>query len=305
MTMATECELVGLEPDNLLAFLALLGLLRALETAQPEWRPRAEWRGSPPSAFLRVRNEVTYDQIVARADTGTKQIGRSYSAALDNKDNLKFTADEFRQLAEKNQANRSKSQIVCSLASDGAIRKNSKEVEPTAFCVMFGSGRQCFLDRLRSVPCEGSKDDIRSALFEPWTYEDGTPNSFRWDPIEDRRYALQYGDPTEGKNKIGTVTGANRLAAAGFGLLVSAPAARGLVTLGIAETDKRKQACWPLVAVPTSLAAYLALLAHPQLAKKSESRVLKAYGVSAIARADRFQNDKYFNFARARMQFLT
>lgn len=304
MTMATEYELVGLEPDNLLAFLALLGLLRALETAQPEWRPCAEWRGSPPSAFLKVRNEATYDQIVAEADTGTKQIGRSYRAALDSKDNLKFTADEFRQLAEKIRANRSESQIVCSLASDGAIKKNSKEVEPTAFCVMFGSGRQCFLDRLRSVPCEGSKDDIRSALFEPWAYVDATP-SFRWDPIEDRRYALQYGNPSDDKNKIKTVTGANRLAAAGFGVLVSAPAARGLVTLGIAETDKRKRACWPLVAVPTSLAAYLALLAHPQLAKESKSRVLKAYGVSAIARADRFQNDKYFNFARARIQFLT
>ena len=36
-------RLNGLEPDNLLAFLALLGLLRALETARPKWRPRARW----------------------------------------------------------------------------------------------------------------------------------------------------------------------------------------------------------------------------------------------------------------------
>ena len=33
----------GLEPDNLLAFLALLGLLRSLEAARREWRPRAAW----------------------------------------------------------------------------------------------------------------------------------------------------------------------------------------------------------------------------------------------------------------------
>src|SRR5437763_207464 len=33
----------GFEPDNLLAFLALLGLLRSLESARPTWRPRAAW----------------------------------------------------------------------------------------------------------------------------------------------------------------------------------------------------------------------------------------------------------------------
>ena len=36
-------RLNGLEPDNLLAFLALLGLLRALQTSRLEWRPRAGW----------------------------------------------------------------------------------------------------------------------------------------------------------------------------------------------------------------------------------------------------------------------
>ena len=37
-------RLDGLEPDNLLAFLALLGLLRALDAARPDWRARAYWR---------------------------------------------------------------------------------------------------------------------------------------------------------------------------------------------------------------------------------------------------------------------
>jgi CRISPR-associated endonuclease/helicase Cas3 len=36
-------RLEGLEPDNLLAFLALLGLMRTLETARPHWQPRAAW----------------------------------------------------------------------------------------------------------------------------------------------------------------------------------------------------------------------------------------------------------------------
>jgi hypothetical protein len=43
MTAAKSHRLDGLEPDNLLAFLTLLGLLRALETADVDLYPRAAW----------------------------------------------------------------------------------------------------------------------------------------------------------------------------------------------------------------------------------------------------------------------
>lgn len=296
----TEHELSGLEPDNLLAFLALLGLLRALETAKPDWHPRVKWHGSPLSANLIIDREVTSDQLASETDIGVKQIGQWY-AVLDGYDDIKFTSEEFRTL-QRTCTNRIQSQIVCALASDGTIKKNGKKITPTAFCAIFGSGHQHFLKRLRSVPCDGTADDIHSALFETWQYLDDTP-SFRWDPIEDRRYALQFGDPS--KNKIGTVRGANRLAAIGFGTLVSVPTTRGLATLGLVDKDKQKYACWPVPNVPTTLAVYLALLAHPDLANPKESFKLKLYGISAIARAERFQVEKYFNFTRARMQFLS
>ena len=41
--LGRSLRLEGLEPDNLLAFLALLGLLRALEASRPTWQPRAAW----------------------------------------------------------------------------------------------------------------------------------------------------------------------------------------------------------------------------------------------------------------------
>lgn len=47
----TSHRLIGLEPDNLLAFLALLGLLRSLE-AIPEGKrlfPRACWKTRRPT----------------------------------------------------------------------------------------------------------------------------------------------------------------------------------------------------------------------------------------------------------------
>jgi hypothetical protein len=47
--------LVGLEPDNLLAFLALLGRLRALETARPQWGARGYWDDTRQPSAIRYR----------------------------------------------------------------------------------------------------------------------------------------------------------------------------------------------------------------------------------------------------------
>ena len=49
--MSTDCRrhrLDGLEPGNLLAFLALLGVLRALEEAAPAWLPKVAWSVDEP-----------------------------------------------------------------------------------------------------------------------------------------------------------------------------------------------------------------------------------------------------------------
>jgi hypothetical protein len=40
-------QMTGLEPDNLLAFLAMLGPLRSLEVARPDWLPHVAWQRPP------------------------------------------------------------------------------------------------------------------------------------------------------------------------------------------------------------------------------------------------------------------
>ena len=195
--------------------------------------------------------------------------------------------------------------LLAALASDGVTRRDGT-VEPTAFCAMFGQGHQHFLARLTAVAKRedpGNSNDLTRALFEEWRYDDQS-ESFRWDPIEDRRYAHQFGDPSDSKNKIGTVAGANRLAVIGFGALVSAPTTSGLATVGVAGTRRERDICWPLVSVPTSLAGHLALLAHPDIGDERKSGALKAYGVGGVARARRYQVGKFFNFERARVQML-
>jgi hypothetical protein len=181
-------------------------------------------------------------------------------------------------------------QLRTAVGRDAAIRRVQK-LQPVG-----GPGDKIFPP---TYPGERTND----ALFKQWRYEDDT-DGLRWDPIEDRRYAHQFGDPSEAKNQIGTVTGANRLAAIGFAAFTSVPQATGLVTLGISGRRGERDVCWPLPNVPTSGTGYVALLAHPALGADDGAWALAAYGVYGVARARRFQVGKYVNFERARILLL-
>jgi hypothetical protein len=303
MTATTNHELKGIEPDNLLGFLALLGLLRALDVARPKWCARVSWCSVPLTAVLQTASENSAAEMVGGADEGIRTLGTTYD--FDRND-ITYTADDYRTIAADVRSDRERARLLAAIASDGATKRDSKDVEPTALCAMFGQGHQHFLARLKSVAQRddpSNQCDLSRALFEPWCYEDDT-EGFRWDPIEDRRYAHQFGDPKKPGNKIGTVTGANRLAAIGFGVLTSVPRGTGLTTLGVAGFRRGRKVCWPLAGVPIGLAGYRALLAHPDLGDENKGRSLAAFGIRAISRARRYQIGKYFNFERARVQFF-
>ena len=72
MTMHAAHRLDGLEPDNLLAFMALPGLLRTLEETRPGWRPRVSWTvdEAPLRPCLHVAEEVAGNAIVEAAAEG-------------------------------------------------------------------------------------------------------------------------------------------------------------------------------------------------------------------------------------------
>jgi hypothetical protein len=301
--VTTTLKLKGLEADNLLAFLALLGLLRALDAVKPQWRARAAWSGTPIAAELQVDGISDANEIVAAAEEGIRSLARVY---MFDRANVTYTPDEFRQLAEEVRDDRRRAELLAALGSDGAVKRGGETVEVTRLCVMFGQGHQHFLTRLAGSATRdhpANLVDLSDALFKEWRYEDDT-DGLRWDPIEDRRYAHQFGDPSEPKNQLGTVTGANRLAAIGFAAFTSVPRATGLVTLGITGRRGEREVCWPLPNVPTSAMGYIALLAHPALGAEDGAQGLGAYGVHAVARARRFQVGKYANFERARVLSL-
>jgi hypothetical protein len=254
-------------------------------------------------AELHLPAGTSAEGMVSAADAGIRAISRAYE--FDRAD-ITYKPEEFRHFATGRASDREGARLAAALASDGSLRRDGETVEPTSLCAMFGQGHQHFLSRLSAMATRDHPVnllDLSRALFEVWRYEDDT-EGFRWDPMEDRRYAHQFGDPSESRNKFGVVTGANRLAAIGFGLLASMPTARGLATLGIAGTRRERYVHWPLVGVPTTLAGHLALIAHPDAAYEEKAGTLLIYGVRAIARSRRYQAGKFFNFERARLQML-
>jgi len=302
-TTVSVHPLHGLEPDNLLAFLALLGLLRALEASQPQWQPRVDWAGDSLAARLHLSLSVTSTDIVAACDQG---ISLLQSAYVFDRPDPNYTAEQFRS-AFHGSSNMERERLAAALGSDVG-RQGNEMAEITLLCTMSGQGHQHFLERLNLAvkdPDGGvsaRRPELVRSLFSPWRYGGNPKLSFRWDPLEDRRYAYQYGNPEESRNKIGSEPGACRLAAVGFTAFTSAPAVTGLRTIGGAR--HRLEICWPIVQVPTSLAGHVALLAHPWLVQPDLSPRLRAYGVRAIARSRRYTVGRFRSFERATIQPL-
>ena len=319
MSSYTTHRLEGLEPDNLLAFMALLGLLRTLEEGRPEWHPRVCWTVDEPPLrpALRVPQGVDLDTIAQAAAEGLDLLAQCHE--FDGLVDLTLPPDDatrkLREITKSASQDRYTADLWAALVSDVAISRDGKKVEPTPLCLMFGQGHQHFLERLKSVPQQrtppergkrrskitvSETDCLHEALFTSWKRPDGT-YSFRWDPNEDVRYALRAHNPTDSKTKETTQHGANRLAAVGLSLLTVAPRRRaGEVRLAVlgGQRDSRGGFVfqWPIWRAPISLAAIRALLGHSGLGSHSKLAVL---GVVEVRQARRISAGKFMNFTRA------
>ena len=140
-------------------------------------------------------------------------------------------------------------------------------------------------------------------MFAPWRRVDET-NGFRWDPAEDRRYALRFQNPSGDAGR--TVHGANCLAAIGLPVLPGAAVMRRgrihFLVLGTRfDANGEAEITWLVWTPPASLAGVCALLAHPALVAEAPTQdpSLLCLGVSGCWRVRRFSVGKYFNFTRA------
>jgi len=208
------------------------------------------------------------------------------------------TSDEYREYATNflegsGVAGRASLDLLAAFASDAYVEKSGR-VAATPFCFITGSGHQYFLDTVRQLIKEVTAERIRSALFEPWTYSD-EKLSLRWDPIEDRRYALMDRDPTASDNKSRTVWMANLLAYRALALFPSAPGRRGLQTAG--WSGPGEFFTWPIWEYPADPDTIRSQMLLTNLAAKiPDHSVLRARGVIAIFRSRRIKVGSGTNF---------
>jgi len=294
VSAAAEHRLDGLEPDNPLAFLALLGLLRALEEVEadlPEeerWWPRAFWAvdGGAWRPILRLKRQVDRSLLCARVETGMKAFRDAY--AFTGYATPNFPVEEYRAFVREAEHtdDRRRLDVLAAIATDQILdmkrsKKKSKEndekasasdrVSSTPLCLMTGQGHQEFLPRLvTAVNFSIAIEEIEASLFTRWRRADKEGKvSFRWDPEEAARQALMAGDPTDKRYKQGSETGANRLAAIGLSVLPvfrdPTPGADTGTVPGGATVNGEFALYWPIWTEPASLAAIRALLLHPDL----------------------------------------
>lgn len=173
--------------------------------------------------------------------------------------------------------------------SDACWDRKRGEVEPTALSFVNGSGRQYFLDTARQLVSVVTKKAVFAALFERWRPSD-EKLSMRWNPCEDRRYALMAEDPTAGGNEPRTIWAANLLAYVGLALLPSAPTRRGLGTVAVVDGPGNPSFTWPMWHAFLSPGSLSSLLALRELSMPSPPHeVLNSLGIPLVFRSERIE----------------
>lgn len=221
--------------------------------------------------------------------------------------NIDCTEQEYRSIVEPLLEescfnNREPLDLLAAFCSVGCLhesptkRKDGK-LAPTPFSFISGSGHQDFLDTAGMLLRNVSPEHVGSTLFAPWAYGD-EGLSMRWDPVEDRRYALMDRDPTASDNKPRTIWMANLLAYRALALFSSAPSRRGLVTVGWAQSDEGElYFTWPLWSAQLDPDSIRSLLLLSELYAQAPDRVaLRARGVEVTFRSRRIKVGTGANF---------
>lgn len=170
---------------------------------------------------------------------------------------------------------------------DGKGDAQGRKVDATPFCFIRGSGHQNFLDTVRKLLAQATTERVAQALFEPWLYRD--PGlSMRWDPGEDRRYALTDVKPAD--EGAFTVWMANLLAYRSLALFPCAPTRHGLGTTAWADIADERVFTWPIWEFAAGLDTVRTLLQLRDLRKDPlRHAVLEARGIAAVFRARRIR----------------
>lgn len=309
--MSTEIELTGLDGSNALAYMAALGTLRVLEMAWPaqgvrmSWRARASWL-----PVVHVDRPCGEDELIAALHSQLERMIGHPALAVD--DDLKLAPERFRVFAQdmleafRDSGDRVGADFAAAFGCEATMDKEC--IQDTA--LRFGAGQQRFLKALRYLAEKTDESHLRRALLQEWAYEDPPP-SMRWDPEDDRRYALRWKKPSD--DQIRTVRGANRLAVEALPMLSTAPRGTRLETTGFRGRGSLDTFwTWPIWEPPLSCAvvrSVLSLAVLQQMEPGYEGDMdmqdglrgaLRRMGIIEVYRSQRLTIGKYRNFTPGR-----
>jgi CRISPR-associated endonuclease/helicase Cas3 len=217
MKSIKERKLRGKERDEAIA--ADVAPLQALESAaRREWLQALE--SAVPAPFLSLGKSIA--------------VSAEEFAAFASR-----TAERLHQLGP---CGRPDADFASSFGCEACIDRNGRVI-PTEFQLITGSGHQFFLETFATLLESVTSEQLRRSLFGPWNYSDPRL-SFRWDPLDDRRYAVSWEDPSS--TEVRTEHGANLLAAFALPLFPVAPERRRAKTTGFNTRFDGPQFRWPL-----------------------------------------------------------
>lgn len=232
-------------------------------------------------------------------------------------DNLTLSPNQFGKLAKTTLAKAcdddhtslTELEFLAAFGTDAAYQPHSKDrmlMQDTALRTMSGAGHQHFIKFMRGIIANTTAAHLCSTLFRPWTYEDeGRGMNLRWDPIDDRRYAMRWKNPSA--DPAVTMRGANRLAIEALPLFPTAPMDNDLATTGF-RFNRGMFWSWPIwqPAIELSVIRSLLQIAAISQDKKAEAPPttphtdLSALGIATISRSQRITVGKFRNFTPAK-----
>lgn len=298
----------GLDGSNLLAFLAAVGTLQVATRALPAARWCLGWEvhDGQWTPVLSGRETFTPEGFIEMILPSLQDMTDAPYLSFAN--NLNVPRLKFQEVVQDAYnavtfANRHATDFVAALGCESlcqSVRKPDKNtpIQDTAFRTMSGAGHQHFLKFMRQLVTDTEPDHLRTALFAPWQYADANPN-LRWDPQDDRRYALRWKSPSGDPGR--TVRGANRLAMEALPLLPTAPGERKLHTTGFSQRPGEGVFfTWPIWEPSLGMDSVRSLLSLRELqAKQPDRSKLFAMGVIEVYRSQRITQGKYRNFTPA------
>lgn len=317
-TMPTSegLPLSGLDGSNPLGFLAAVGTLCVLDQRAPGARlawcgAHGSWR--PLLVGCRGDEQEVSSQVLRGLKENSDDIFRIGKESEGGRGSHKFPFASGKFVEALNTqsriahaSDRRHADFLAALGTDFRPDTKSGEFQDTRFrMVRAGDSAQRGMLSYASANREllDHRHVVRT-LFQTWDYADDEGNTLRWDPIEDRRYALQWRNPSKSNSadSPNTMLAANCLAVESLACFPTVATINRADTTGFRRFGRHEIGfVWPIWTSPISVQTVRSLVALERLHEEPLPRkTLHAQGIEDVYCARRVRPNKYYsNFAPA------